>query len=337
MKHLSLTASRALGFGMLFLAGSATMAAGAAAVGSATAPAPSPATATNKATYTVSLGTELMAGDTTYQIGYPATSPSGVVYNGYFPFSELEWPLDIWLARLEGSVLINDQWRIKGTLKKDLSTPGDNMIDSDWVTASNPDRLDVYSESEISSFDAFIMDLGIDWTFMRRDAVSFYGGLGYIYQNFDYEAEVLHQYSPSGLPGHEFYGNGQTAITYEMTYSIPYLKLGGDIQVTPDLSFAGSISYAPYVEAEDTDNHLLREYGGKISSGDMDGDAYMFDISGKYMFTPALFLEAGLQYMSIEVDGTQSQVYGWGFPLGTFAQEAESSQTSGYLTIGYKF
>ena len=55
------------------------------------------------------------------------------------------------------------------------------------------------------------------------------------------------------------------------------------------------------------------------------------------MFTPAIFVEAGFQYLNIEVDGGQAQVYGWGFPLGTAAQEAESTQTSGYLTIGYTF
>ena len=325
---------------MLILTGSATLADAATAVSPVSAPAAvasAPAEMSNAATLNLSLGTELMTGETSYQIGYPVTSPSGVVFEGYFPFSELEWPLDIWLARLDGSAIINDQWRFNATLKKDLSTPGDTMADSDWLTASNPNRLDVYSESEISSFDAFIMDVDVEWTFLRRDAVSFYAGLGYIYQNLDYEAELINQYSPSGLPGLEFYGDGRVAVTYEMIYSIPYLKAGADIRVSPDLSFAGSLSFSPIVIAEDTDNHLLREYGGKINSGDMEGSSYMFDISGKYMFTPALFMEAGFQYLNIEVDGDQAQVYGWGFPLGTAAQEAESTQTSGYLTLGYSF
>ncbi len=328
MKRLYHSTAAALGLGMLFLAGSITL---------ADAATSSPMITKNSVTYTLSAGTELMTGDTTYQIGYPITTPSGVVFDGYFPFSKLEWPLDIWLARLEGSALINDQWRINATLKKDVTTPGDNMADSDWITASNPGRLDIYSESEISSFDAFILDVDIDWTFMRRDSISFYAGLGYIYQNIDYEAKLIHQFSPSGLSGFEAFGNGEVAITYETIYSIPYLKLGTDIQVAPKFTLAGSVSYSPIVNAEDTDNHLLREFGGKISSGDMDGNAYMFDFSGKYMFTPALFLEAGVEYLNIEVDGTQSQVFGLGFPLGKVAEEAESTQTSGYVSIGYKF
>lgn len=340
MENLSRTASRALGLGVLFLVGSAATAAAATAVGptsTSTTAVSAPVTTVNKATYTLSLGTELMEGDTTYQIGYPITMPNGAVIDGYFPISELEWPLDIWLARLQGSARINDQWRLNATIKKDLSTPDDNMVDSDWTTASNPSRLDVYSESEISSFDALIMDLDVEWTFIRRKAVSFYAGLGYLYQDFDYDSKVISQHSPSGLPGFDFTGDGRVSVTYETTYSMPYLKVGTEIQVTPDLNLTGSFSYSPFVDAEDTDNHLLREFGGKINTGDMDGDAYMFDVSGKYLFTSALFLEAGFHYLRIEVDGTQNQVYGWGFPLGTVAEEAESTQTSGYLSIGYKF
>ena len=74
-----------------------------------------------------------------------------------------------------------------------------------------------------------------------------------------------------------------------------------------------------------------------VSSGDMDGDAFMLDISGRYSFTPTIFMEAGFQFMKIEVDGTQTQKYGWGIPLGTIDEEAESTQTSGFLSIGYMF
>ncbi len=332
----------ALGLGVILAAyaGPATAADGAvlgAGAGPVSRPAQAPGTSANTANYSLSIGPELMSGDTTYRIGYPAVDPSGVVYHGYFPLSELVWPLDFWLVRLDGRVTVNDQWRLNATIKKDVSTPGDDMEDSDWLTATNPARLDVYSESEISSFDAFIIDTDIEWSFLRRNGLSVYAGVGYLYQNFDYEAEILNQYSPSGLPGYDFDGDGRVGITYEMTYSIPYLKLGTDLQVNPNLSLEGSIAYSPIVEAEDTDHHLLREYGGKISSGDMDGDAFMLDISGRYSFTPTIFMEAGFQFMKIEVDGTQTQKYGWGIPLGTIDEEAESTQTSGFLSIGYMF
>jgi outer membrane protease len=298
---------------------------------------PEPATTDNKGSFELSAGTEMMGGDITYQIGFPLVSPTGVVYDGYFPFSELAWPLDVWLGRIDGRATINDQWRLNATIKKDLSTPGDNMEDSDWVTPSDPSRLDIFSESEISSFDAVIFDADVEWSFFRRENFSLYTGIGYLYQNFDYDAKPLYQYSPSGLPGYDYTGDGRVGITYEMTYSIPYLKLGGDLKVSQDFTLEGSIAYSPIVQAEDTDNHLLREYGGKISTGDMEGDSFMLDVSGRYAFTPSLFMEAGFQLTKIEVDGDQAQRYGIGFQLDSVTEEAESTQTSGFISVGYSF
>ncbi|MBB5347462.1 omptin family outer membrane protease [Desulfoprunum benzoelyticum] len=332
----------AFGLGVIMAAGAGTATASDGAVlgagaGPVSSPAQAPVTSANTANYSLSIGPELMSGDTTYRIGYPVVDPAGVVYQGYFPLSELVWPLDFWLARIDGRIAFNDEWRINATIKKDVSTPGDDMEDSDWMTPAHPSRLDIYSESEISSFDAFIFDADIEWSFLRRNGLAVYAGVGYLYQDFDYEAKPLYQNSPSGLPGFDYYGDGRVGITYDMTYSIPYLKLGADLQVGPNLSLEGSVAYSPIVEAEDTDHHLLREYGGKISAGDMDGDAFMLDISGTYTFTPALYMELGLQYVKIEVDGNQTQEYGWGIPIGTLDEESESSQTSVFVSVGYLF
>ena len=345
MKYLTSKIAKLFGLGLLFLTAGAAPANSAEPVGAdlgagagpVYSPTPAPVSTGNTANYALSIGTEMMAGDTTYRIGYPVVDASGVLYTGYFPFSELEWPLDVWLAKIEGKVAINDQWRLNAAIKKDLSTPDDDMVDSDWITASNPGRLDIYSESEINSFDFFMLDTDIEWTFLQRDVVSLYAGLGYLYQDIEYEAKLIRQFSPSGIPGLSATGDGRTGITYDITYSIPYLKVGTDLKINADFTIEGSVGYSPIVDAEDTDQHLLREFGGKTNSGEMDGDAIMLDVSGKYMFTPALFVEAGLSYLKIEVDGDQDQRYGLGFPLGTVAEEAESSQTSGYVSLGYDF
>jgi len=63
----------------------------------------------------------------------------------------------------------------------------------------------------------------------------------------------------------------------------------------------------------------------------------MFDLSAKYNFTPIIYVKAGFQYLKIEVDGTQTQVYGNGQPIGTVAEESESSQTSGFVLVGFDF
>jgi outer membrane protease len=111
-----------------------------------------------------------MSGNTTYQIGFPVTLPNGTQSAGYFPFSKLEWPLNIWLARIDAGLNIGDSWRINGVLKKNLSNPGSKMKDSDWLTISDPNQLDVYSESDISKFEAWIFDIDVEWIFFKRQS-----------------------------------------------------------------------------------------------------------------------------------------------------------------------
>lgn len=290
-----------------------------------------------KEIFNIAIGTEVMSGNTTYQIGYPVTTPTGTKIDGYFPFSKLEWPLDILLARIDADLNIGDRWRINGVLKKNLSEPGGKMKDSDWITDSNPSRLDIYSESNISKFDAWIFDVDLECKFLKRQSWSLYAGLGWQYQHFDYEAKLIHQYSPSGLSGYDAYGDGRVGITYDITYNMPYLKIGTDFQINNKFAVAASFEWSPIVKANDEDHHLLRENGGKISTGTMNGKAYMIDVSAKYNFTPSWFLKGGFHYVKIDVDGDQYQVYGNGTVIGTIKEESQSTQYSLYLTAGYTF
>jgi len=146
-----------------------------------------------KEIFIIAMGTEIMWGNTTYQIGFPFTSSDGTLNGGYFPLSKLEWPLDTWLGRIDASLKLGDSWRINGVLKKNISNPNGKMKDSDWITASNPGRLDVYSESNISEFDAWIFDVDVEWAFLKRKSWSLYAGLGYQYQKFDYESKLINQ------------------------------------------------------------------------------------------------------------------------------------------------
>ncbi len=281
----------------------------------------------------IGIGTELMAGDTTYSIGGPVTYYDGSSEQGYFPWSKLEWPLDIWLARFSADLDIGSSWRIGGVLKTNVSDPSDPMVDQDWITESNPGQLDIYSESNISDFSAFIFDIDVEWIFLQRQSWSLYGGLGYQYQKFDYDGQLIHQYSPSGLPGYDVYGDGSVGITYEVTYSMPYLLIGTEFQITADFSMEGSFAYSPSVTAEDEDHHLLRN---RVAIGDMDGDAFMFNVSGTYFFMSSWFVEGGFQYTQIDVDGEMA-IYSNGFHILTEREESESTQTSGYVTLGYRF
>ncbi len=283
--------------------------------------------------FDIAIGTELMAGDTTYSIGGNVVYADGQTENVQFPVSELEWPLDIWLARVDAGFTFTPSWRVNGTLKMDISDPDDHMVDRDWLTPSRPGQLDIFSETNVSDFDALIWDIDVEWSFYQTGQLTFYTGAGYLYQNFDYEGQAISQYSPSGLLGYDYTGTGEVGITYEITYDMFYFLIGSDFQVTPQLSLSGKLAFSPFTSAEDEDHHLLRE---KVSYGDMDGTAFMFDLSVSYHFLPSLFVEAGYEFVSISVDGTQVQMLN-GVPLGQIDMESESTQNSGYLTVGYQF
>ncbi len=283
--------------------------------------------------FSLKVATERMTGDTTYAIGAPFSYPDGSTAQGYFPLSELQWPLDVWLVKLSTGLAIGEKWRVNVLVKTEISDPDDAMTDRDWFTAADQGQLDVYSKTAISDFSAFILDLDVEWTFWENKSWSIHTGVGYQYQKFSYEGQLLYQYSPSGIPGYEYVGSGAVTTTYKMTYSMPYLLLGTEFQLGPALTLGGRLAYSPLVTAEDEDQHLLRK---RLAEGDMEGDAYMLELSGSYKLSPAWFIEGGLQYTRITVDGDM-KISMYGLHLLTETEEADSTQTSGYLSVGYIF
>ena len=278
-----------------------------------------------------SFGLEEMTGDLTSSVGGEINYADGTSEATFFPISELEWPMDIMLARFDGSLALNPLWRINGTVKTALDDPEENMIDRDWFSPGGP--ADIYSESDISSFDAFILDVDLEWTYFLLGPWSLSAGIGYLRQEFEYEGDLIIQYSPASIAGYNYIGNGSTAITYDNTFSMFYLLLGANMQLTPQLDFSGKFSLAPFAASEDELHHLSSD---KVSTGDMDGVACMFEMSGNFRITPWWFVKAGVQLAYISVDGDQHQALA-GEPLGRIEQEVESNQSSAYISMGYSF
>ncbi len=279
----------------------------------------------------LSLGMEAMSGDTQYEVGGSAVTADGSRINALSPTSRLEWPLDVWLTRVDAGLTFSPEWHVNVSLKTNLGEPDNSIIDRDWLTV--PGRLDLYSESKVSSFDALLLDIDLEWTFWQQGLWSLYAGAGWQHQKFQYTGSSLMQYSPSGLSGWDFNSSGRVSATYELTYSMPYLLLGSEYQLTPQLRLNGSIAAAPLLGAEDETILPLRN---KTATGDMDGGAWMLDISGSYWFNPWWHLKAGLRQAWLKADGEQHQTEG-GQPIGMIDMESTSSQTSGYLNVGYSF
>lgn len=278
-------------------------------------------------------GVEVMSGESKYAVGGEAVRTDGLRSKGLFPASELKWPLDTWLARFDAGWTLSPSWRINGTLKTSLTEPDNHIIDRDWLTASMPGRVDVYSESEVSSFDALIADLNLEWTFWQQGLWSAYAGFGWQHQQFEQDGMLLFQNSPSGLPGFDYQGGSVRGVSYEQNVSMPYLLLGSEYQLTPQLRLAGNLAFAPLISVEDETLLPLRR---KTATGDMDGTAWLLDLAGIYYIAPQWSLKAGMNHVKMEADGEQQQSEN-GQPLGRIEMEAESRQTSGYLTVGRSF
>lgn len=278
-------------------------------------------------------GVEAWAGDITYRIGYPVIDSSGQRYYGYFPFSELEFPLDAAFGVVKAGAVFGNSVAVNVQLKKNISEPDDEMIDRDWITESRPSRLDIYSESEVTDFSALVLDGDVSYRFLDWDIMQFAAGAGFMYQNFEYETSLIRQWSPSGMSGYDYGGDGSTSLIYEVDATIPYLLVTGTFNVVDRLNINARLALAPWVTVEDEDQHLLRD---KVNVGDLEGSAVIFSVDANYDITSQLFVTSGLAHTSIDVDGDMEASFS-GVYDHTVEEELTSRQTSVFVTVGFRF
>lgn len=277
-------------------------------------------------------GAESMSGDITYQIGYPVTDAWGYTYNGYFPFSELMFPLDAEFAVVGAELGILDKYIIGLKVKSSVNEPDDYMEDRDWITETNTSRLDIYSDSEVTDFTSTIVDVDVSYRFFNNDKMSFAAGVGYLYQDFEYETALMRQWSPSGLSGYDYAGDGGVSLIYEVEAEIPYLAISGSIKPIPALSINARFAFAPWIQVDNKDQHLLRN---KVNTGDLDGTATMASVEAEYCINQYLFVNGGFDYTYFEADGDMDATF-YGIYDHTVTEEIDSSQTSVYATFGVR-
>ena len=289
------------------------------------------------------VGLGKLFGDTTYQIGGTVTYADPTIKPDelHFPISELEFPLDVYMASIEGSIGFADRWKVSASVKKNITDDAGRMKDSDWgVTFEDPPgsdtwwwwygpkSLDIYSVS-YAELDALILDINLRYMFFKR----FFVGLGYIHQNFDYECSLIRQWSPSGLSGYDYTGTGGVDLKYEVTYSIPYFEVVFMGKATDNFTVELSLGYSPIVNVEDEDQHLLRS---KVNEGDCDGTALLCSLEGRYDFTKNWFITLALDYRNIKTDG-RSEASFFGVYDHTIDSKIESKQVYTALMAGYAF
>jgi outer membrane protease len=244
------------------------------------------------------------------------------------------------MASLGASVGFVEKLKLSASVKKNITDDAGKMKDSDWGIAwldefpgASPGSLDIYSESD-ANLDALIVDVNAQYRIYR----GFFVGFGYMHQNFDYEISNLHQWYPSyslytGAASPHYWVDGPV-ITYEVTYSIPYIELAFLGKAADRFFVETSIGYSPFAKAEDEDHHLLRS---KVSKTDYDpGSAILFAVEGRYEFAANWFLALQFDYTKIEADG-ESLDFVNGVYADTIYQETKSEQIFYSLNVGYSF
>lgn len=288
----------------------------------------------------VEAGGEYLAGEMAYSIGYPVTWYWGETEHGYFPFSELTFPLDVAYGTLGFGLQIDENYKIGLTLKKSLSEPDDYMEDRDWITWNDQSRLDIYSDSDIVDFSSTIWDIDATYRFFKNDMFSFAAGFGYERQDYRYDTAGIRQWSPSGLEGYDYEGDGSVTIIYDVDVEMIYLTLDGSWCIAPNFRINGRFAFSPWVDVDDRDEHLLRyDYiglGYKESTGHMQGTAVIVGIDAEFDITPSLYINGGFDYTDIETDGESASSYS-GYYSHTVYEEWESVQATGFAKIGYRF
>lgn len=276
---------------------------------------------------TSSFGTELMNGDSTYQIGGKCEPASVCDYNGRFPISKLEFPMNMILAtfRMQGE---SEKLNFDLQLKKSILSTAAKFKDSDWITNINPNQIDVYSESD-STIDAFILDASLDYkvTSISND-IKNYIGLGYIKQNLYFEAENTVQEYPSNPSTPSVTIPGLT-ITYKVDYNIFYLYYRAYYNIDSNTRFNVKIGYSPSVIITDLDNHVIRN---RITKGKLNGYANILDFSIDFRLDSESKFNFNIHYMGVTADGRQTQATN-GRYTGTIDEKITSSQTS----LGVKY
>jgi len=290
----------------------------------------------------ITAGIGKLGGDTTYQIGGNYFTPAGSGQM-HFPISELEFPLDVWMVSVEASKEFAKKWKVSVGAKKNITSDAGKMKDSDWgayflegYAWAQKDTLDIYSESD-GELDALIMDINLRYRFYEKTNWAFIVGIGYIRQNFDYAISNLNQWYPSsnyyfGVDLPHTLASGKI-MTYEITYSIPYIEIGVQGSFKDEFSVEASFGYSSLVDAQDEDVHILR---AKVAEGHCDGDAILLSLRARFDFSKNWFLLAEFDHTKIDTDGWQEQ-YIDGVRIGRIDQEITSEQILACFSIGYTF
>ena len=202
-----------------------------------------------------------------------------------------------------------------------------NLADSDYFYLNGAKSVFCYSDTELST-DMSEFNLYGDYTFYKKDNISFKALAEYSYQKFEYTGRNTLQ--EDYLFGTVTFVSADT-IKYEIEHNM--YKVGIEGEFIGRFYGKAKLFYIPYVKSEDRDDHLMMN---KRMEGEGDGDGYEAVITVGYKYNNWDFA-LRFSHIEFDVDGSQTQTL---FSTGSTAKvnwESETDEDIIELKISYKF
>jgi hypothetical protein len=295
-----------------------------------------PAVCGEKATVDLNGGVYKTYGNTTYNINFMDDY-------GYAGASELEFPIDTWFTKLGVHAKLLKRLDLSLDYAWSADDEAGTFTDKDWSDyLSNYYGFNdyyIYGEGDASidatewNFDAKfdLAEVTVDNAIM--DKVKLIVGGGYKEQKFEYMVNDIVQ-SSSYFYGLDYVGVGD-ALDYSVEYKAFYLSMYVDMLSSINkMDLLLGAEYAPNMDAEDSDDHLLR-YKKSESSGD--GTYYKLAAQLNWNVWSNIYASAYYNYISMEASGSQDQWYYGGPYAGWTASDIDWDTESMQNVWGAKF
>lgn len=256
-----------------------------------------------------------MLGHTTYKISMCEYVPD--YYVNVCAESELEFPLDVWLADfklgVEGTISGSTAWRIDLAVGTNIGDPGNPMKDSDVISVPEWGASEKFSYTESDSeTDVLVTDLSGRVAFFARPRLRLEAVLGYAYESFSYEIFGVEGWQLNPETGERVLFSlyeGVNVLDYKVTYHVPYLGISMRGAPARRMTVDAQLLYSPRASAEDRDDHILRK---KTAESDCRGRAYMGSLEATWRpyrrpggLSWSVGIGVDLVYVSTEGDQTQ--------------------------------
>jgi outer membrane protease len=176
-----------------------------------------------------------------------------------------------------------------------VSGGNSHMQDYDWGNGSG-EWTDFSDHPDTRLKHAWQADVSATAWSVKRDNVALGVLAGYQHTRFDWQSRGgSYIYSRGGYRDqHGDFPAGAKAISYQQTYTTPYLGLVGLYSVR-NWSLDTRFKYSQWVKARDFDTHHMRATTFAGSNGD-NGRMYSVAAALSYSFSPQLSVKAGLEH-----------------------------------------